>query len=128
MRFLLFLIGLLPEHASAVSFDIMCTLGPGTQQMCDTISSVFPWTTTTGGGVAVITGKIVTAVMILIASVAVPVFIYAGIQIILSAGDESKLGEAKKTALYALLGLVFAILGQAIVSYAVALITMAAGG
>jgi len=51
--------------------------------------------------------------------VAVIVIIIAGISYILSAGDPQKTAKAKNTILYALIGLVVAILANVIVSFVI---------
>ena len=45
--------------------------------------------------------------------------IYGGIQYVISAGDSGKVGKAKNTILYAVIGLVVAVMSYAIVNFVV---------
>lgn len=51
-----------------------------------------------------------------VGSLAVLMFIWAGILFLTSAGNETQLGKAKKTLLYAVAGLAIAILGAALIA------------
>jgi len=128
IRFLLSIIGFKPTKAHAESSLDSIGSGAGVEAMWSQIRSIFPWTDTGGGGVAIILSKIMTFVLGVIASAAVAVLIYAAILMVMSAGDESKLEEAKKTATYALLGIVFAGIGEAVVMYTANLVGLAIGG
>ena len=48
--------------------------------------------------------------------------IYGGIRYVLSGGDNNKVKDAKNTILYAIVGLIVAILGYAIVSWVVSVV------
>ncbi len=123
MRTLLILIGLLPQTARAAGLEGVGN-GPGIAEMWGQIMNIFPHVS--GNGVYFLTGRIINFVLLMIGGTAVAVLIYAGIQMIIGAGDDAKIGEAKKTAMYALLGIVFAILADTIMGFVLWLIKSAA--
>ncbi len=53
----------------------------------------------------------------IIGSLAVIVFIWAGILFLTSAGNEQRLGQAKKATLYAVIGLAIALAGTALIDF-----------
>lgn len=63
--------------------------------------------------------EIVKVLMFIVGIVAVVVVIYGGLQYILAAGDQAKITKAKDTILYAIVGLVVAMLAYAIVNFVV---------
>ncbi|MDN5835469.1 MAG: hypothetical protein L0H36_02420 [bacterium] len=62
---------------------------------------------------------IVNVVLFLVAAVSVVVIIYGGFRYIVSNGDSTKIQGAKNTILYAVVGLVVAILAFAIINFVV---------
>ena len=63
---------------------------------------------------------IVNFVIATIGAVAVAFIIYGGIQYSMSAGDSSKVTKAKNTILYAVIGLIVAVMAFAIVNFVIA--------
>lgn len=63
--------------------------------------------------------KIAHLVALAVGIVAVIVIILGGIQYAISAGDPSKINTAKDTILYAIVGLVVALLAQAIITFVI---------
>lgn len=63
--------------------------------------------------------QVVSALMFIIGAISVIVIIIAGIMFTVSAGDPGRAKKAKDTILYAVVGLVVAILGYAIVAFVV---------
>ncbi len=61
--------------------------------------------------------KMVNLLMYVIGTVSVIMLIFGGFKYTTSGGDASKVGEAKNTILYAIIGLVVAILAFAIVNF-----------
>ncbi len=72
--------------------------------------------------------QIVKVLMFVVGIVAVVVIIYAGLQYILATGDQAKITKAKDTIIYAVVGLVVAILAYAIVNFVVGGVTGTASG
>jgi hypothetical protein len=54
--------------------------------------------------------------------------IYGGIRYVVSGGDSNRVKDAKNTVLYAIIGLVVAILGYAIVQWVISVVGAGAGG
>lgn len=75
-------------------------------------------------GVEIITNIIAKTVLFFVGSGAILIILYAAARMVTSAGnDEVARNAAKKTILYALLGLLFAILASAIVNYVFGLVS-----
>lgn len=66
-----------------------------------------------------IIGKIVSLLSFIIGVAAVIVIIIAGIQYMLSTGDATKVNNAKNAILYAVIGLIVALLAQVIVRFVI---------
>ena len=63
--------------------------------------------------------NIVNTMLFLVGVLSVIMIIYGGIQYVISAGDSGKVGKAKNTILYAVIGLIVAILSYAIVNFVI---------
>ena len=63
--------------------------------------------------------QIVNVILYLVAAVSVVVIIYGGFRYIVSNGDSTKIQGAKNTILYAVVGLIVAILAFAIINFVV---------
>jgi hypothetical protein len=72
----------------------------------------------TGASTSVIQ-TVITIVLGIIGAIAVMFIVIGGMRYILSQGDPQAVGKAKGTIIYALVGLLFAILAQAIVGFIV---------
>lgn len=66
-----------------------------------------------------IVGKIINILSFIIGVAAVVVLMIAGIQYMTAAGDPTKVNNAKNAALYAIVGLVVAVLAQVIVRFVI---------
>jgi hypothetical protein len=73
-------------------------------------------------------GRTATFVFQLVGGGAVLAVLYGSVRLVMSAGDESAKGEAKKIIQYALGGLVLAIMGWSIIFYVEKLIVGVTGG
>ena len=62
-------------------------------------------------------GRVISIVQSLITVTAIIMIIYASIQLSTSQTDESKVGEAKKIIIYALAGIVLALVGGTLIRY-----------
>ena len=90
-----------------------------------TATCLFPNGIKTGAG-ACPTGiftSIVNAALFIIGAISVIMLIYGGIRYTISGGDAKNVTAAKDTILYAIVGLVVAILAYAIVSFVIAKLT-----
>lgn len=70
--------------------------------------------------------NIINFLLVLAAIVAAIYLIYGGVKYIISAGDETKAGEAKNTILYALIGLIVIGLAVVVVNFVLTAISSAA--
>ena len=71
-------------------------------------------------GAPVLIQQLITTLLYIIGVIAVIVIIVGGIKYVTSDGDSSKVSSAKNTILYAVIGLVIAMLAFAIVNFVVA--------
>lgn len=117
MQLLSILIGTLIQSAHAVTLEQIGSAGPGVSQMWNTIIGTFPHTSAGNGALALIALRIISFVLSLIGGAATAVMIYAGIKMVMSRGQDEGLSEAKKIALYALLGVILALLADVIVFF-----------
>ena len=109
------LIGLLVPKAHAI-LNSVGSGGSGVDAMWATICGTFPdaFCNLGEGGIAYVAGIIIDFIFAIIAGAAVLVIIYAGLKLIFAAGSDEATGEAKKIIMYALIGLVLALLGETI--------------
>jgi hypothetical protein len=124
MDLLLFLYWLVPS-ASAAAIDQLGQGAEGIAQMWAMMKSLFPFANAGTQFPAIFLARVIEFVLTLIGGTAVCILIYAGIQLI--TGGEEKKAEAKKTAMYALAGVVLALLADAIVIYVRNLLQIAIG-
>lgn len=117
MKLLAILTGLLATRAAAATIDTAGTSGPGVSAMWGIITSIFPYAGVGKGALVLIAFKIISFILSLIGGAATVVLIYAGIRLVISHGEEEGVSEAKKTALYALLGVVLALMADLIVFF-----------
>lgn len=125
MKLLLSIIGIPTAYAASVLTGVG-SADPGVAAMWSEICSVMPFCTVGTSAPLLVTLKLTGVILLFIGAAAVAMFIYAGIRIIISRGNEEGLGEAKKIAMYAALGIALAILADAIVYYAIGLVNLAA--
>jgi hypothetical protein len=111
------ILAFLPESASAVGIATITASTPGSTAMWSYIGTYLPYFG--GGNVApLIIGTIViNTVVSLIGGASVAIIIYSSIQMSLTGFSEESLTKGKKTITYAAMGLVFAILSEAIIIY-----------
>jgi hypothetical protein len=64
-------------------------------------------------------GNIVNTMLFLVGVLSVIMIIYGGIQYVISVGDSGKVAKAKNTIIYAVVGLIVAILSYAIVNFVI---------
>lgn len=69
------------------------------------------------GGIQTLAGNIVNIFSIVIGAVAIIMLLYGGFRYITSGGDSGRVGNAKNTLLYAIIGLVIVALAQLIVNF-----------
>ncbi|TSC79342.1 MAG: hypothetical protein G01um101425_622 [Candidatus Peregrinibacteria bacterium Gr01-1014_25] len=127
MRVLLFLIGLLPSTALAVTLEKAGQENDFIGDMWSKIMGILPFSDVGADAPRLFACKIAKFIFGSISGAAVCVIIYAGIQLIITEGDEGKVGEAKKMMLYAVGGLVLGMISWAIVPFASMAISAAFG-
>ncbi len=76
-------------------------------------------TNTNGGDLAKIASTLVNIFSIIVGAVAVIMIIYGGFRYITSGGDSGKVGNAKNTLLYAIVGLLIVVFAQLIIHFVV---------
>lgn len=120
MKLLTALIGFFVPQAHAVLNEVGSS-GAGVSGMWESICNTFPPAFCNLGldGIAYAAGLVVDFVFAVIAGLAVLVIIFAGLKLIFSAGNEEAAGEAKKIILYALIGLLLALLAEVIKTFVV---------
>ncbi len=127
MNFFLTILGLFIPKASAVTLDQIGS-GPGISDMWSQIKDVFPMSSEGANLPDTLFGKINTTILGLIAGVGVAMLIYAGVKMMSGGGNEEGFNEAKKIATNVVIGLIAAMVADAVIVYAVTLLTAAAGG
>lgn len=98
--------------ATAAAFDPKPPSCPADSPVCKTDMTKNPLY----GPDGIIT-KITQVLTVFIGAVAVIVLIIAGISMMTSGGEPSKIATARRMILYACIGIVVAVLGQAIISF-----------
>ena len=73
-------------------------------------------------GSTAIIPRIINLMLFIVGVLAIFMMIYGGIRYVLSGGDNNKVKDAKNTILYAIVGLIVAILGYAIVNWVVSVV------
>ena len=105
-------IGLVGYGATAAAYDIECTAGSN-QEECALIQQQ---------GLADGNGQVrnvINVLMMLLGAIAVIVIIYGGFPYVTSQGDAAKVTAAKRTILYAVIGIIVALLAYAIVQFVI---------
>jgi hypothetical protein len=118
---------LLPQ-AHAATLEQIGTDGPGITEMWAEILSIFPHTGYGSGGFAYVVELVAAIILRFIGGVAVLVIIYAGIRMMMTVGEEGAFEEAKKTLLYAVIGLFLVMGTDVIMQYVLSLTQQAVGG
>jgi len=86
-------------------------LGSGSSVSCTGTDGV------TGGSIASDARKVVTIFSVIVGAISVIMIIYGGFRYITSGGDSGRVGNAKNTLIYAIVGLVIVALAQLIVHF-----------
>ena len=97
----------LPTTVSAAALDDACKNG-GTSAICDDNSSM---------SIGDIIKTIINVLLFIVGAISVIMIIIGGIRYTVSSGDQGAITGAKNTILYAVVGLIVAFLGYAIVSW-----------
>lgn len=79
-------------------------------------------------GPTAIIPRAINLMLFVVGVLAIFMMIYGGIRYVLSGGDSGRVKDAKNTILYAIVGLVVAILGYAIVGWIVSVVGAGASG
>lgn len=107
-------------HVDAAGFNLGLSEGANAARGKDQVTDLFG---TTG------TFRTLTNVMLfLIGAISVIMLIIGGLRYVLSGGDSTQVTNAKNTILYAVVGIIIAILAYAIVSFVITSFSGSAGG
>ncbi len=79
------------------------------------------------GGDALIP-RLINLMLFIVGILAIVFLIFGGIRYVISGGDKGKVDAAKNTILYAIVGLVVAILGYAVVNWVIGVVGSGTGG
>lgn len=103
--------------ASAESTDnIQSNLCSGSQSASGSTKPCENQTIGSGEGIKTVAGNVVRLISIIVGVVSIIFIIYGGFRYITSGGDSAKVGSAKNTLIYAVIGLVVVALAQLIVN------------
>lgn len=80
------------------------------------------------GGPTALIPRAINLMLFIVGILAIIMLIYGGIRYVLSGGDAGKVKDAKNTILYAIVGLVIAILGYAVVNWVIQVVGAGANG
>lgn len=110
---------LLPAAASAACSNIGNKVVEGVNAAAGSGEVACTTTNTSGGDLAKIASTLVNIFSIVVGAVAVIMIIYGGFRYITSGGDSGRVGNAKSTLLYAVIGLIVVALSQLIVHFVI---------
>lgn len=79
-------------------------------------------------GNAAIIPRVINLMLFIVGVLAVIMLIWGGIRYVISGGDATKVKDAKNTILYAIVGLIVAILGYAVVNWVISVVGAGADG
>jgi len=104
-----------PAHADICDAmgGLPAALLPGCSQGTGQPTSLF-------GGTNAIIPRVINLLLFIVGILAIIMLIYGGIRYVISGGNNERVKDAKNTILYAIVGLIVAILGYAIVNWVVA--------
>lgn len=117
MTLLALLSALIPAAHAAVIDTAGIDDGPGVASMWATICSTLPFCDVGSTAPSFLLDKITTFVFSLIVGVGIIVIIYSGLRLVSSLGDEGRIAESKKTIMFAVGGILLAIMARAIVLF-----------
>jgi cytochrome bd-type quinol oxidase subunit 2 len=120
---------LAPVVSGVASADIQDELCQGVDAAADTSNCDNGTTDTNGTNVVEDLAKKITSIFsVIVGAVSIIMIIYAGFRYITSGGESGKVGSAKTTLIYALVGLVIVALAQLIVRFVLTQATNATNG
>ncbi|MEK7599542.1 MAG: pilin [Patescibacteria group bacterium] len=119
--------GLVPAFAGVASAGIggnLCSganaaSGQGGPDSASGTSCGSAGTNSDNSGIKELAAKIVQAFSIIVGAVSVIMIIYGGFRYITSGGDSGRVGNAKNTLIYAIVGLIIVALAQVIVHFVI---------
>lgn len=112
-----------PVLSGVASADIVGSLCKGTNEAADTGSGTTCDKGGNGGdpsaGLGDLAAKAVNFFTIVVGAIAIIMVIYGGFRYITSGGDSGKVGSAKNTLIYAIVGLIIVALAQILVHFVI---------
>jgi hypothetical protein len=122
------LIGSVGRFTAAAIDKIVNNPGPGTQTMWQQICQTLPFCAVGKNAPMFVATKVGSFIAEVIGGAAVLVILYAAIRLVSARGGEEGVSESKKILLYAVIGLILAIISDAVVYYTCIKVIEAAGG
>ena len=118
MKKLFLIVALFAGRAKAAGIEAVGGgSNPSINQMWNDATSMLPYRGLGGQGVQLVVGLIVNTVTWFIGVSAVIIILVAALYMVTGAGNEEKIGKGKKLILYAAVGLILAVLTNAIINY-----------
>ncbi len=118
------LLSFLAPVANAAGIETIGSGAAGIDEMWSTIKSALPFTNIGAGGVTFVTLKATAIILSTLSAIAALSIVYGGIKMI-TTGTEEGFTEAKKLITYTAVGLVLAMLADAVVLYVIAVLNKA---
>ena len=94
-------------------------IGIGASQAAGTTEDLCSPTGTSITDIGALASKIVNIFSVIVGAVSVIMIIYGGFRYIISGGDSGRVGNAKNTLIYAVIGLIIVVLAQLIVHFVI---------
>lgn len=110
---------LVPVLNGVASADIATNLCTGSQAASDSGSSTCTTTGDPSSGLTSLAKTVTKWFSIIVGAISIIMIIYGGFRYITSGGDSGRVGNAKNTLLYAIIGLIIVALAQLIVNFVI---------
>ena len=110
---------LVPVLSGAASADIATNLCTGSQAASDTTSGNCTTKGDPSAGLTNLAKTITKWFSIIVGAISIIMIIYGGFRYITSGGDSGRVGNAKNTLIYAIIGLIIVALAQLIVNFVI---------
>lgn len=121
----------LAAASGAVAIAVLTPLSASALSLMDVINGDYRGqgqpTELFDGGAAIIP-RLINLMLFIVGILAVIMLIWGGIRYVISGGAADKVKDAKNTILYAIVGLIVAILGYAVVNWVISIVGAGAGG
>ena len=110
---------MVPAAVGVASADIKTSLCSGVDAAADTNNCATATNSNSDQGIKDLAKKVTNWFSIIVGAIAIIMIIYGGFRYITSGGDSGKVGNAKNTLIYAIIGLIIVALAQLIVRFVI---------